>query len=107
MQPSIVQTLTIPVIGNNNPSRLWQAGGIPARVLIRNTGGNPVLLAHDSADLAQLNSTGATYTLPPGQSDVIVLAPRQSLFAAAFGGGGQASVAVSEAIPVGKAWMES
>lgn len=77
------------------------------RVMVRNTGGVLVFIAHDVSDLSQGSNIGAAYQLPPGQADVFVLAPEQSIIAAAQGAGGQVCVAASEAIPVEKNWMES
>jgi len=108
VQPSIVQTLSVPSVGaGGNPSRLIQAAKTPLRVLVRNTGGTVIFIAHDVSDLSNINAVGAAYQLPAGQSDVFVVAPGQSIIAAAQGAGGQVSIAVSEAIPVGKAYMES
>lgn len=106
MTPSIVQTLSVPEIGAGDPSRLIQAGPVPMRIVVRSTGGTVVFLAHDIADLSNLNSIGATFQLPAGQSEVFVLAPGQSLMAASLGGGGQIAIAASEAFPVDK-WMTS
>lgn len=107
MRDSIVQSMQVPLIGSKKNSRLFQAGDKPMRIMVRNVGGNLVYIAHDSADVSQVNSTGGVYQLPPGASDVFVVAPRQSLFAAANGGAGAVSIAASEAIPVGKNYMES
>lgn len=107
MKASFVQTLAVPNIGTEDPSRLTQAGPVPMRVVVRNTGGVVLFIAHDVADLGNISNIGATYQLPPGQADIFVLAPKQSIIAAAQGAGGQASIAVSEAIPVDKNWMES
>lgn len=94
-------TLSIPGIGQGEASRLVQATKDQwMRVLVRNTGGTELLLAHDSTSLANVSSLGGVYQLPAGLSDAIILAPGQSLFAAANGGGGQASIAVSIAIPI-------
>lgn len=113
MRNSIVQTLAVPAIGAvdaqgkpSEPSRLIQAGDVPMRVVVRNTGGTVVFIAHDVGDLAQINSIGSAYQLPPGQADVFVLAPKQSIMAASQGGGGQCAVAASEAFPVND-WMTS
>lgn len=106
MTPSIVQTLAVPALGLSDPSRLIQAGPVPMRVVVRNTGGTIVFIAHDVSDLAQINSIGSAYQLPAGAETVFVLAPGQSIIAAAQGGGGQCSIAASEAIPL-KNWMES
>jgi|SRR5882672_3655930 len=99
--------MSVPLIGSKKNSRLFQAGDKPMRVMVRNVGGNLVYIAHDANDVSQVNSTGGVYQLPPGASDVFVLAPRQSLFAAANGGAGSVSIAASEAVPVDKHWMES
>jgi hypothetical protein len=96
-----MQTLAIPAVGIGEASRLIQAPPDKwMRVLVRNTGGTVLLLATDNAALSSLSSLGATYQLPPGQSDAIVVSPGQSLFAAGNGGGGQASIAISMAIPI-------
>lgn len=101
-------TVSINEIGTGNPSRLVQASqNAPMRVLVRNVGGTGLFIAHELQAVQNTNSNGSTYQLPPNQSDVFILAEGQSLFAAANGGGGVASLAVSEAIPLAKAWMES
>lgn len=107
MQPSNVQTLSVPTIGSANPSRLVQAGQVPMRVLVRNVGPSVIFISHDVTDLANTSSLGASYQLPAGQSDVFVLAPQQSIIAASQGAGGLVSIAVSEAVPVGKSYLES
>jgi hypothetical protein len=56
MMPSIVQTLSVPTIGSADPSRLFQAGDTPMRVVIRNVGGSVIMIAHDVTDLSSLNS---------------------------------------------------
>jgi hypothetical protein len=99
--------MQVPVIGSKKNSRLFQAGDSAMRVMVQNVGGNLVYLAHDSADLSQVNSTGGVFQLPSGGQAVFVLAPKQSLFAAANGGAGSVSIAASEAIPVGKHYLES
>jgi hypothetical protein len=102
-----MQTVSVPILGAVNPSRLVQApNNSPFRVLVRNVGGVLIYLAFENEDLSSISAVGGVYQLPPGQSDAFVLAPSQSIFAAANGGNGLASVAVSEAIPL-KDWMES
>lgn len=99
MQASIVQTLSIPLIGQT-AALITQAGALPTRVQLRNTGGSLVFLAHDVNALTDVTSLGAVYQLPAGAGpDVFVLAPGQSLFAVSTGAGGQVSVAISEAVP--------
>ncbi len=105
MQNTGVQTLSIPSLGSP-AGRLTQAGSTPMRLLVRNTGGNSLAIATDVSQLTDLNNLGGCYLLPAGQSDVFVLAPMQSLFACSLAGGGQASIAWSEAVPL-KNWMES
>lgn len=105
MQPSVILTVNVPEIGNT-PVRLIQAGPTPMRVVVRNAGGANLLLAHDANSLQNINSISDAFQLPTGLEEVFVLAPRQSLFASGSGGGGQASIAASEAIPV-RYFMES
>jgi len=107
VRESIVQSIQVPLIGSKANSRLFQAGDQPMRLMVRNVGGNLVYLAHDSNDLAQVNSTGGVYQLPPGAADIFVLAPKQALFGASNGGAGSVSIAASEAVPVGKHYLES
>lgn len=77
------------------------------RVLVRNNGGNVIFLAYEAQDVSDVTSTGATFQIPTGQSDVLVLAPGQSLFCAALGANGTASVAISDAVPVRDRYLES
>lgn len=76
------------------------------RCQIRNTGGTTILLSHEPQALTDLNALGGCYQLPAGLADVFVLMPGQSIFAAGVGGGGQASIAISQALPVAN-WLES
>ena len=99
MQSSVLQTLTIPLIGSAS-ALITQAGALPTRVQLRNTGGVLVFLAYDVNALTDVTSLGAVYQLPAGAGpEVFVLAPGQSLFAVSVGAGGQVSVAISEAVP--------
>lgn len=108
MNDSLTQTLSVPAVGDGgNPSRLYQAGKTAMRVLVRNNGGVILFIAHDVGDLANASSIGTSYQLPPAQSDVFVIAPGQSIFAASNGAGGVASVAISEAVPVANKYLES
>jgi hypothetical protein len=99
--------MAVPIIGSASPALLTQAGHQVMRVMVRNSGGTLIYIAHDVTELAQVGSTAGIYELPSGQVDIFVLAPGQALIAAAFGGGGKASVAASEAFPIGNKVMES
>lgn len=100
-QPSRLATINVPIVGANNPALLTRAPkGKVVRVLVRNVGGVLVFLTHEANDLATLsNAASAAYRLPPGQTDVFVLMPEQSLFAAGQGAQSLVCIAVSEAIP--------
>ena len=101
-------TVSVPELGTPNPARLTQAPkDTPMRVLIRNVGGTTLFIAHEINALQNVNSNASTYQLTQNQSDSFVLAEGQSLFAAALGGGGSASLAISEAVPLGKIFMEN
>jgi len=106
VQPSITQTYALAGVGNGIPSRLFQAAKVPIRLVVRNTGGTVVFIAHDTQSLASIQNVGGAYPLPAGQADVFVLAPGQPIYAIASGGGGQCAIAASEAFPVSH-WMES
>lgn len=106
MNESKLNTVEVPPIGATNPSTIYVAAQNALRVLVRNVGGSVVILSHDAATLQQPGVAG-TFQLPPGSSEVFVLAPRQPLLAAASGGGSLVSVAVSEALPLTHTWMET
>jgi hypothetical protein len=99
MHDSKLNTASVPVVGSDNPATITQATDVPFRVVVRNVGGNLVFLAHDSATLTSAPVAANAYQLPPGQSETFVLNVKQGLFAAAQGGGGLISVAISEAMP--------
>ncbi len=104
---SSVNTVNVPVFGApGGAATLYQAAGVPLRIVVRNVGGANVLIAHDATSLATAPpGLAGMFQLPVGQSEVFVLQPRQQILASAVGGGGVVSIAVSEAIPT--AWMES
>jgi hypothetical protein len=104
---SKISTVQVPASGSENPAQIYVADKIPMRVVIRNTGGTPVYIAHEPEALTAAGTGGvqATFQLPVDKSETFVLAPKQGIYVAAFGGGGQVSYAVSEAIPT--QWMES
>lgn len=99
MRESKVNTLNVPQVGSTNPATLFYADKVPMRVVVRNVGGALLLIAHDSNTLQQGAIVANAFRLPSGDSEVFVLAPKQGIFAASAGAGGQASIAVSEAIP--------
>jgi hypothetical protein len=105
MQDSKLNTISVPVAGTQAPATITRATDVPFRVVVRNVGGNLVFLAHDSSTLTTAPVSANSYQLPPGESETFVLNAKQGIFAAAQGGGGQISVAISEAIPT--KWMES
>lgn len=107
MRNSQVNTVSVPLAGSVSPATLFQATDKPMRIIVRNTGGALLFLAHDASTLVVDGSAGVqgTFQLPVGDSEVFVLAPKQGIYAIAFGNGGQVSMAVSEAVPT--VWMES
>jgi len=79
---------------------LAQAVQAPLRVLVRNTSfGNAVWVAHSVQELQRFPVGPNTFELPPGTSEVFVLAPGQKLFCVADGQGATVNVAQSELIP--------
>lgn len=99
MRPSKLDTLIIPDITTKSPATLAHASETPLRVLVRNVGGNDIFMAHNTNELTQAGLVSGVYQLPAGQEDVIVLAPKQAIYASGQGAAGRVSVAISEVIP--------
>lgn len=104
-QPSQLNSVTVSQVGSTNPSTIAKAAHTPLRVALVNIGPVTVLLAHDDGTLINTPVFANSYQLAPGREVVIVLIPKQGLYAAGAGVGGQISVAISEAIPT--KWMEA
>lgn len=103
MNSSQLNTVSVPqapATGNLTPAVLYTAGQIPVRVVINNIGGALVFLAHDQATLTASPVVANAYQLKTDKEVIIMLAPMQSLYAAAVGAGGMVSVAISDALPV-------
>lgn len=114
MRESEFNTIKVPRIDGNQftsdnpgadtstPAPIWRAGPRPMRVLVRNLSvGAYVLLAYDPATLQRFPSTGGTFMLPAGLSEVFVLAPNQGLYASTpVAGVVEVSVAISDALPI-------
>lgn len=99
MQPSLINTITVPGVPTETSSTLATATyDRPRRALVRNSGTVPLRLFFDSANGNDVASSGI-YILPAGQSDTFILAPKQSLYAVAVGATGLASVHSSDALP--------
>lgn len=95
-----LKTIPLPVQGPNaQPITIATAPGTPMRVLIRNVGGTDVLLGINAGDVTSNGGpTPDTYILPTGQSDVFVLAPRQTILGIGVNPGALVSVALSGAL---------
>lgn len=104
MRPSTLKTITVAGSGTEAPSTVCTAADLPMRVLIRNVGPTLVFLAHQASSLQGAIGFAASevFQLPAGVSEVIVLAPKQGLYAVSQGAGGQLSFATSEAVPTMK-----
>lgn len=94
MRDSILNSVSVPAIGSA-PALVVQAGEFPMRVMVRNVSGALIFLAHGVQDLNSIGSNAGVYQLPAGARDYFYLAPRQTLVAAAVGGGGELSYAAS------------
>jgi hypothetical protein len=105
MQSSQLNSLTISPVGSRNPATVAKAATVPLRVVVTNVGPVIILLAHEDGTLINAPAFASTYQLLPGKELTVVLVPRQGLFAAGIGAGGQLSAAISEAIPT--KWMEA
>jgi hypothetical protein len=72
---------------------------VPVRVQIRNSGPVEIFISDTLSDLTSPEGpSGAIYRLPPGERDVIVIAPQQQIYGLGAGPGGFLSIALSEAV---------
>jgi hypothetical protein len=101
---SFINTLLVPAQGND-PATLFKANDVPMRIVVRNSGGALMIIAHETTVLQNDNPLAGCFRLPAGASEVFVLMPKQGIYAACIGAGGFASIAVSEALSQGQ--MES
>lgn len=101
---SKVNTVIVPQTGRD-PATLFSAADRVLRIVVRNVGGSTLALSHDSSNLQQTPVLAGCFHLQSGESEVFVLMPRQSMYAASVGAAGLVSIAVSEAIPT--TWAES
>lgn len=102
--PSSVNTVGVPVQGQD-PALLARAAAAPLRVVVRNVGGSPLIIAMDASALQSVGPLAGTFRLPTGQESTFVLMAKQSILAVSSGAGGLASIAISEALP--QVWMEA
>jgi hypothetical protein len=73
----------------------------PKRVLIRNLGfGGIAIFAFDEATLLSAPSIANTFQIPAGASEVIPMAPGQTLYGSSPAAGTMISIAVSDALPI-------
>jgi hypothetical protein len=95
-----LKTIPLPTQGPNaQPTTIATAPTVPMRVLVRNVGGTDVLLGINAGDVVSNGGpTPDTYILPTGQSDVFVLAPRQTILGLGIGPGAIVTVALSGAL---------
>ena len=94
-----MRLVSVPSIPTEAPATLSKPDVQYIRALVRNVGAVPIMLSTDAVALQAASNVTDIYIIPPGQSDAIALAPQQGLYAAGVGGGGQATVARSVAIP--------
>lgn len=114
MQESKLKTISVPdvatftpgggdgsTVGTPVPNAIFQSTSKPMRIMVRNVSlGVSIALSHAAEGLQTADVGSDTYELPPGASDIFVLAPNQKLYAIALGVGGRVSYAASEALPL-------
>jgi hypothetical protein len=102
VRDSTCQTVAVPAAGAGvRPTILASAADKPIRVQLDNTGGVMVFYGFAPGDVISADGTPSTATgrLPPGVTPkVVVLAPKQKLYASSAGPG-QVTVDISEAVP--------
>lgn len=101
-----LKTLDLPAVPTEAPVAIARANETHKRVAVSNLGPTVVFLALDIQQLAS-QTPSDVFTIFAGQERVIPISPTQILYAAAVGGGGQVTVCVSPAVPLGSEWMRS
>ena len=103
MQPSILRSLTAPVVGPGiQPAQIAQARPVPQRVLVRSVGGITFVGFTQNDFNSPLATASGLYQVPAGGADVFVISDQQELFIGAAAAV-TTSVAVSEALPIASA----
>lgn len=107
---SRAQRVTVPSINAITaavgPAILARSSTKPQRALIKNSGGNVVLIGFSAQAVSDLSSASDTFPLNPGESQVFVLEIDDQLYASAIGAAGQVAAHVSPAFPIGT-WGQS
>lgn len=96
--------MTLQAAGTQGIGALYEVGDHHViRLYIRNIGGATAILALDSSSVDGLNGLTANskqFPLPANMDAVIILMPRQKLFAVGAGAGVVVTWAASEALPL-------
>lgn len=101
MHESEVKTVTVPGVPTNSPAMIAVAAEVPIRVVVSNVGGVPVRLSYASSSLGGITSEASSHFRLIANNDVVlVLAPKQRLYAVGVGAVGVLSVATSDALPL-------
>lgn len=103
---TVLKTLDVPALPSEAPVVLARANETHKRVLVSNLGPTVVLVATDVQQLAT-QTPSDVFMILAGQERVLPLSPSQTFYAASVAAGGQVTVCVSPAIPLGSEWMRS
>lgn len=94
-------TVSVPGLPTNSPAPIVRApADAPARVLVKNVGAVLIFISDDPQSLLGGSGPSAAFLMAPGDDDVIVLAPLQTLYGVGVAGGGLLSISLSDAVPV-------
>lgn len=101
MHGSVPRTMRVNATSNKNPTTLYLAADVPLRIVLRNVGAAVVFLATEFAEaIASSGLPGSgTMILPVGAERVVVLAPRQALYATCLIVG-RVTLFASDALPI-------
>lgn len=101
MQPSFMRTVLAPASPSANPARLANATGVPLRIVLSptfNGAATAVAYAYSVNDLTPTVSSEAFQDT--GNVLIMILAPKQTLYAVGIGGTVSVALSASEAYPV-------
>lgn len=113
MQDSRVKTIGVPDVatftpgggdgsttGTPIPSIGYQSSHKVLRLMLRNVSLGVTIAIAFAPEVLQTQPIGSeVYELPPGASDIFVMAPNQKLYAIGLGAGARLSIHASEALP--------
>ena len=100
MQPSILKTVLAPASPTTNPARLISATDVPLRVVLTASLIGPATAVAYAYSVTDLTPSVSSESFTGIDDLILILAPKQVLYAVGIAGTVAVSLAASEAYPV-------